>query len=257
MAILLPSLSAAKRHVQRIVCASNIKGIMTACFGYMSENDGIFPEQNAFRPTNYMNPDLRHHFGDVGRGLTHPDPVYYSWAYRIDPYMNWKTHNDSKYCPRVKANYTGQFSNDDMVRLSYFANSVLATFGGRRVRQPAHMIAITETFAPAFTVRTFPRLKKYSSASFDWEHPRPNEVYGYNWMTDFEGVLWAHRPHKGRGENNGGRNYGFLDGHVEFYDWQDVKCGMFGLSINGDTNAQEPIGAGGSRNPERMGDIVF
>lgn len=256
LSILLPSLSKVKSMARKLVCSSNIRQINIACAGYMSENNFTFPEQNMFRPTNYVNEDLRLPFGDIGHGLTDPDPVYYCWAFRIDPYMDWDNDPESKACPAVKIDYEKDMIGTDNVGLSYFANSILTTFGGKKVRQSGDMISITELFEPAFTVRTFPRMRKLSGKDFEWTNPVESMVYGYNWMTDFEGNLWANKPHE-QGELKGGRNYGFLDGHVEFYKWQDVTCGMFGLEINGSTKAQEPLQASGSRNEERMGLIKY
>lgn len=52
-------------------------------------------------------------------------------------------------------------------------------------------------------------------------------------------VLVANRPHEG------GRNYAFMDGHVEWRLWKDVKSKNFGLLIAG-ANTYEPEGVSGN-----------
>ncbi len=257
VSILLPALGQARQAAQKVVCMSFVRQMVLASIGYMSENRDAFPEQHAFRPTSFVNPDLQVNQGDVGHGLTDPDPTYYCWAYRIDPYISWENQPESKCCPSLRNDYHQDMEGTGNVGLSYFANSVLTTFGGHNARRLNNLIAITELFESAYTVRTFPRLRRKSGVSNAWDTLSESQVQGYNWMTKLDGSLWAHLPHKDKRPEEGGRNYGFLDGHAEFLEWQDVTCGMFGLAIDGDRNAQEPIGVGGSSTAVRLGDVVY
>ncbi len=258
VSILLPALGQARQVAQKVVCMSFVRQLVTASIGYLAENKDTFPEQHAFRPTNYVNPNLQLNQGDVGHALTDPDSTYYSWAYRLDPYIKWDSNPESKCCPALRSQYQQDMESNNQVGFSYIPNAVLTTFGGRNARRANQLIAVTEFQTAVFTARTFPRFRRKSEANGkSWRALTESDVQGYNWMTSLDGTLWTHLPHKNKKPEEGGKNYGFLDGHVEFMEWQDVTCGMYGLAINGDRNAQEPVGVGGSSAPSRLGDVVY
>ena len=208
VAILLPSLNAARGHAERIVCASNTRQFAMAFYYYCNDNDGQMPE------------------------LTHSSTAG-DWFVELVKYIGESSENQDVWdCPsdeHKEENLMGYAPNFANV-LAYWVD-LSTSHGGpypwpiarlpfnvNSLRRPGEVMSFTETWGPGQAVLT-----PYGPTSLaTW--PLDEDFDG-------DGVLDSNATERINGENwwgwpapynrvaarHGDRvaNAGFMDGHVE------------------------------------------
>jgi prepilin-type N-terminal cleavage/methylation domain-containing protein len=123
-ALLLPALSAAKRHAWVTQCQSNLHQIGLCMAMYADDAHGSFPESG----------------GTIPWGQTDPETHNYSWLQQIYPYA----HSTNVYhCP---ANKIYQFSYFNGVRAAFVSdNDAACSLDSRMIVYPAALVISGDT----------------------------------------------------------------------------------------------------------------
>lgn len=92
--VLLPALSAARKHGQAVKCATNLHHVSQAMGAYLSESQGVYPPAYIYPYDNQGNYDLRsqEEVSDHPYGYTH-------WSYYL--YSGENTPEQSFQCPSI------------------------------------------------------------------------------------------------------------------------------------------------------------
>ncbi len=249
VSILLPALGKAREEAKRTVCVSNLRSTMLSSMTYMVDNKDKFPHQNAAKVYN------GHRY--ISHGLTSPNPdTGLCWAYNLLNYLDLEKNPELLHCPSLQKDVM-EDENVNEIPLTYLANGVVTTFGGSRIRRTSDFIVIADGYSSMYGVGTHPYFNTFNGC--DPEKPTEDKVYGVNWMRQVNATPddmtyglyneYASRPH------DGGRNYAFMDGHVQYLKYGEATCGMFGLEILGRRNAlEEDVAASDMR---RRGYIAY
>lgn len=235
VAILMPALQKARRAAIVTHCQSTIRGIMQSVAMYQSANKGAFPYQNAWYNRS-PNPGV---LAGVDNTAT---PSWISVLIR-DKYLarNGKAYQCYERNYRADANYGYETGT------SYVANGVLTTFPKLRIKAQPILVFIMDEYDTQPNVVVRPNARQAFIPFSNEREMQPHMVGFCNWLCDSTGRPFPQWHDKGR-------NYGFTDGHVEYMKWQDAKCKMFGLLINGEDRT-EGLGVGYT-DVTRMGRII-
>lgn len=206
ISILLPSLNKARKSAQRVQCASNIRQMTMSLLHYANNNRGIFPTGT------YIGAML------LGDRLSSPAEV-------------WDTYGLNRgivYCP-ANGSTLRPTKDDLMTPLNWgggqyqilLAYTYLGGFGGY-VSTPTNSwngwprvrIGNIE-YPPSFSLTQKARNSSEAPLLLDraWDTPvaiHPNGIEASN-----------HIDSSGKTE---GENVGYVDGHVQWYQWADVKA---------------------------------
>jgi prepilin-type N-terminal cleavage/methylation domain-containing protein/prepilin-type processing-associated H-X9-DG protein len=232
IAILLPALTKARQQAARVACMSNQRQLITGATAYMVHNKGRFPYQPAApRAVTPWLDDTHANWGP-------------NWAYTLHKFLK---HQAVYLCPgneRIGLNSPRETWN------SYFANGIVTEFGGHRFKRPAEIVAIGDNEQTTGGAALRPAPYSSSKGSYRTREERwEKEAIWSGWMRFGDGTLIADQPHQG------GRVFGYLDGHCEWKKWQDVTSKDFGLLIQGQDKLEDP--ANGYNAPGRIGVIVW
>jgi prepilin-type N-terminal cleavage/methylation domain-containing protein len=223
MAILFPTLRAAREQARKSVCLSNQRQIMVAANVYLSDNDGKVMYQHAgvgWAQTNALTNNITHNW------------IKSVWSY----VETMKIFN----CESNKFRYDGsqQFYPTEEERISYVANGILTHFGGLNV-QPSRIIAISDDYATSNGAILRPH--------FAGDEPNIKEEGWVGWMRYAAGAILTGWPHKGR-------IHGYLDGHAVWNAEMDITSRKYGLLIDGEDTYEPDLP--GYTNPGRWGKVI-
>ena len=268
ISILLPALGKAREQATRVKCASNIKSLLNFCIMYSAENKQKWPHQDALTDASVVDP-FRMADGVTSTRLGSTTPAPPTWAGAIRPYMKGGTQGGPASiftCPAV--NYavfgdteTGTISVNGSVdddrnsrahyALCYVGNGVVFNFRGQGIKKSGAVVAIMDdgksensaTLRPAYYGAANLITSPASVGWAGWEYFSAG-LGNTNDMEDGT-PLRTDAPHgtgrstvtiddggnKLTGRSGGGRNLGYVDGHVEFKRWQDITWNDFGLAM--------------------------
>ena len=208
VAILLPSLNAARGHAERIVCASNIKQFAYAFVYYCNDNGGQFPESSDVGDEEWFNQFVKY-IGDA----SHNQDVFDC------PTDEHKEVNSIGYCMpfsnfhaltmRLGENYPAWGYPWPVARLPHNISDV---------RRPSDVMSFTETWGSSIWPLTpygpIPFATWVLDMDFDGDgvlDSNTTEYYLGTGRTGFD------HPYNRVGVRHPGRvcNIGFVDSHVE------------------------------------------
>jgi prepilin-type N-terminal cleavage/methylation domain-containing protein/prepilin-type processing-associated H-X9-DG protein len=244
IAILLPALGAARDAARQSACLSNNRQLGVATAAYAVDFNFNYPHQNA-----------RDHSG-VPQGVTGPFdpsnpsfPTTPTWLSRLLEGDYMITDGGAYQCPSNDFDTNaGIFDPTNERKTSYAGNGVLTTFTDQdqfvEMSPSETVFTLDDTFTTT-SVRLQPRVSTPSGATGNLD---PAGTLFSGWMVNGGGELISDTPHQG------GRVYGFADGHAEAAQAETVTSRWFGLLINGaDTQEAE---VPGYNNPAREGRII-
>ena len=209
VAILLPSLNAARGHAERIVCASNAKQFTMAFYYYCNDNDGQMPEHTHSNIAGDWFNEFMTYIGDRGKDQTvwvcptdeHKEENVYGYGV---PFANvvsyWYYLHESQH-----GTYPWPIA-----RLPFNINN------GRR---PGEVMCISEVAGTSASLTPYGPTA-YASWPLD-EDFDGDGVLDSNQVERINGENWAWcgypLPYNRVGARHGDRvaNVGFMDGHVE------------------------------------------
>ena len=96
ISILLPALSAARRHSQATKCSANLHHVGQAMSGYLVDSSGVYPPAYIYPLDGGVDYDLNAQ-GD--QGSTNPTYGYLHWSYFL--YGNGQAGDDAFRCPSI------------------------------------------------------------------------------------------------------------------------------------------------------------
>ena len=268
MGILMPALSRARKQARKIVCASKLRQLQLCASTYMVDNDGKFPFQDG---RGYAGND-----GVKAKDALDRDSGNWreNWIYSLVNYG--KLPKESYVCPEIKSLFKNEI-NDTVDKqgyyFSYTANGVLTHSGGGQVRRPSEVVSFMDDVYLATSSVIRPSIQTHFLSRRGTPTPSPSIfAAGFSgWMRFSDGDLISDGPHymkkfinrwfdnpeieekSGSGGNHGGKNYAFLDSHVEYIPWDKITSKHFGLKIDGKDTQEEDVG--GYANPGRIGHV--
>lgn len=183
-------LSRATDSAHRAKCSSNIKQLTTAIFTYAADNNGRLP-------------------GPVFRGIRDPSVAtvsYLSHSNWLSSYLGNSTNVWR--CPANKAAF-----NANAGKLVYLLNNQTTTdpskFFGEASTTPK------EAARTLFAIRSAGQ-NKYAGKTGRIDIWLVSDIDGENYGSAQNSGQYSLAPKSEPPPHNGGRNYSFLDGHVEF-----------------------------------------
>jgi prepilin-type N-terminal cleavage/methylation domain-containing protein/prepilin-type processing-associated H-X9-DG protein len=223
LAVLMPSLSKARKLAQRAVCMSRLQQLTLSGMAYSQGNNGKFPHQYADRKDSHFL---------VSKPITTTDPDEQdNWVRHIFPYVKKGEH---LHCPVVKRpDGDGGSDPNQQYNVSYNCNGVVAHFGGDNLKRTSQTVVYFDSpgCGDSSVLRPF-----YSSSDPTTITRIRTGRYWTGWMRYSRGTAGPHPQ-----SHDGGRSYSFLDGHVEYAKWQKVTSLWFGLLISRQyIDGQEP-----------------
>ncbi|MCC6683405.1 MAG: prepilin-type N-terminal cleavage/methylation domain-containing protein [Phycisphaeraceae bacterium] len=221
ISMLLPAINKAREAGRISYCASNERQQMIAATAYMIDEKGCFPyEPGTPRAVNsYWQP-----------GATP------TWVWNLMKYLKQTGGNNNLLCPTARI-FDVQQDVDMQYQNNYVANGVITDLGGYQFKNQSSVIAISENHQVTTGVAIRPALISTSYLT-DLNAKLTQPVWS-GWMRFANGSLASAGPHNANGRDvlgafyNGGQNHAFMDGHVEYRDWQDLTSRDYGLLING------------------------
>ncbi|MCC6679331.1 MAG: type II secretion system protein [Phycisphaeraceae bacterium] len=247
ISILLPALKKAREAARTSACLSNLRQLSMAGSAYAADHEGAFPHQYASTANAALPPSGYDIIHPIANGKENNGPGRFtndSWVYHIYTYL--ARSNDLFICPANDILRTGGATPTDTDDIGYVQSGVVATWKFDDIRARRGLVAYHDAdgrsnksvVRPIYTTSAGPLTPENKRAA-GWT----------SWMRFFDATLIP-QPHNGLT----GKNYSFTDGHAVFSDWHDVTSSWFGLLING-VDDQEPEGASGAGNPNRVGTI--
>jgi prepilin-type N-terminal cleavage/methylation domain-containing protein/prepilin-type processing-associated H-X9-DG protein len=229
IAILMPALSLAREQANRVKCASNLNQIGLNLTLYAANNMGATPPQNE-EIDNFG--DMTATFLNVGAGATSvPNPPALTILTNPGGQAgnNFSVSSPSVlYCPTIfDLTFTTHLPTATS-DTSYQPNG--AAMGTRitKISHPGQMIAATEYGAHANTLWQRPMALE-GSLSGGGSYPN----YLYNQIPGDEYYYWhfysGGQENYGNVHNQGGNGL-YMDGHVEYKRYKDMRSSDFGLT---------------------------
>ena len=180
-ALLLPALSAAKKHAWTTQCQSNLHQIGLGMKMFADENNEMYPESGdtiAWDAKDKAPPD--------GTGS-------YSWLQQIFPFVQ---NTNVYHCPADSPAQVGFFNYFNGVRAAYVVANDFAPVNGRAIQFPDAFVLSGDTIGSTFTLDNADK-----------------DDYTYNCVGgDDNGV-----PSEEWQVHSKGQNILFEEGHVKFY----------------------------------------
>ncbi|WP_432798996.1 type II secretion system protein [Poriferisphaera sp. WC338] len=216
ISILLPALTSARENTQMIQCGSNLRQIQTAAIAYQIDSKGYFPYQHGrLRSINGALATGEVVVGSENRG---------NWFYYLHKHM--EENIELFLCP---TNYNDSTTVAYDNKNSYAANGVVTMLGKMDFAEPSNLCSFVDE--PNFSTRSSLR----NAMAFDAD-PLVDEVWS-GWMRFSSSTDITEWPHV----QMEGRNYAFMDGHVEFIKGIDITSRKFGLLIDGEDKQEEAV----------------
>ncbi len=225
IAILLPALNAARAAAQKVVCASNIRQIGLGLYAYAASNRGWLPSPIIQDVNDFGNPSAPPNF--LAESLDNASRQFRCPSVdRILP------------APPFSAVYAPTSYSDT----NYQGNSVVLARQLATIPRSSEIICLDEWSyhsADAFCRPLWIRTSDGSTNQSHSFHDQTLDQYQFWHLFDFMGedIEYYSSSHQGGG------NCGFVDGHVEFRKFMDLRSGDFGLIPDepwSSTNSQNP-----------------
>lgn len=213
VSILIPSLGKAKELAKRAVCSSNLREYQVGAALYMNQNNEEFPYNAAdgdkYTVTNWT--------------LAKYQPNWLS--------LLWGCINNAEkktmICPSVSTTQDMSYFDKYPYLTNYCANGVVTDLGVKRFQRPTELISFSECHIASYVISVRPRTTTTYGTNDAQRDKKLKDAVWTGWMRFAAGDLYADEPHEP------GRNYAYMDGHVEYHPWQDVKSGSWGILIGG------------------------
>jgi prepilin-type processing-associated H-X9-DG protein/prepilin-type N-terminal cleavage/methylation domain-containing protein len=220
IAILLPALQTARARAMQISCASNLRQIGIILNMYVNENSGWMPPQ--FEEVD--------NFGDPT--LAQPMPGFSLFS-GFDGAIPGGTQAHIDVCPSVADLANPVHPVTLLSDTSYLPNGVVCGRQIAAIPQSANLIFLQEYNQHANTCWQCPYSASSGAGSGPYGstfvfHAIPNDAYT-RWHQ--YGLRAANIEDFCNNHNNGG-NLCFVDGHVEYRRYVDLRSGDFGLAPN-------------------------
>ena len=250
ISILLPSLNKARLSAKKVVCLSNLRQMATAATMYQAEHKQTFMYQN-FTVIQYYNEAPAYDYTDdptlrpvqpVGAATPDEKAQAPAWVSLLWPYVGEST--GMLFCPSNPAEVSGGGTQArPNLMISYKANGIVTTFGGKNLANPSQTMVFKDDpimesasiIRPNWNGAGPPSEKTVGWAGWMMFY-NPLDKFGGETVEVFPGELAkiiTDDPHS----ESGGTNMAFLDGHAEFFKWQEITSLKMGILI--------PDGSGG------------
>ncbi len=253
VSILMPAMGKAREAARRVYCLSSLGGLTKTATVYGCDNKDKFPYQAAYG-------NLVVQLNPIENSEPPANPNRYpTWVESLKDYVETDEYFR---CMSAKAEETNPvYAPTEKDDISYCANGVVSHFGGRIGGRHSDLVAYFGNGRRGCYSVVRPRCLITPSGSADADLKAADarmevEAEWSGWMrysnstlANREGGL-IEQPHED------GKCYGFVDGHAAYAKWEDVTCKWMGLQINGDYEAQEPIGPTSYGDASRKGKII-
>ncbi|QNN20803.1 DUF1559 domain-containing protein [Planctomycetales bacterium ZRK34] len=214
IAILLPSLQQAREVAKRVACGAQQHQISLGAIAYGMDYQQHFPYQPADGGT-YPTGNLHWIAAEPATNINSRP----NWIYSIKPYLADAPGGSRLWqCPSVDEDSTTFIPTEDN-EYSYVASGVVTHFGGRSFRR----VAMVATLGCDVQNHSSGVLRPHMVTSAN--STEANAAFS-GWMRFDSGLLISDGPHEGK-------NFAFLDGHVEYRAQAEITSGLFGLLIGG------------------------
>ncbi len=213
--MLLPALAKAKAKALKTLCTSNEKQWTLAIALYAGDNDNSFPDNSAGQGFSWMMPTMSNFWN------------HYLIKNNRTTAKNTRPNNDVLFCPTDlwhRAAESGMISSDNSEQLiGYFylpgrkAGDSDVTGGAQGTADWFFRKKLNSALGAAPII--IDRMQAVGSKTTNMYDAK------LTWTTDYNGKKVPTAVHRGgRGTPDGG-NFGFEDGHVEWYPGRKVSLG--------------------------------
>lgn len=201
ISILLPALSAARQAAQASVCLSNVRQLSAMLMVYVNENNGWLPEENGDYVALFADPAV------------YQTTAGANWLASLGMYFNSMTSAAAVwYCPSAQpTDWEGIYNPMPPSDSNYMSNAAVMSHRISRITNTADVVWLQED-----------RFRW----DIAWERPRcaggTPPIYddwcfsnGTFWGQEYGNVHNTH-PLLGSGDQSGGGNVAYLDGHADY-----------------------------------------
>lgn len=227
IALLLPTLHHVRESARTAVCLSNVRQLSVAGMAYAANHEDQLPYQHG---KDLLVRHARENPAYAGSYNGSNDPSA-NWINSISPYMNHAL--ETLLCPSNEQEATGANAPTEIDRYSYAANGVASNGRTDDIRSPHGVVAYHDDT----NIGNYAVLRPYYSGTTALTD---NGRWWSGWMRYSDGTLYPMWH-----QNYDSKTFGFVDGHAESANWEDVTSLWFGILIGPNLeDAHEPDVAG-------------